>query len=292
MKVRIIANPVAGGGRGKDLAEALCRALEGKVADVELVLTQKAGDNKIEAGKPGADCVVAVGGDGSVNEVVNGLGDTGAILAILPSGTANVVARELSLPHEPEALATLIAKEQMRWMDVGRCGEHRFMLGAGAGLDAAITLAVSGQRGKKSSLSKWVGPTVKTVFSYSYPRFRVVADDKIVSENAQYAIVGNCRYSAGVFPATPIAKIDDGLLDVCVMENLSLLHLASILATVWHPAHIRRKDILYVQCSSVSFEAVSDERVPLQVDGDPWGDLPASFDVVPKAIQVIAPAPS
>ncbi len=289
MRVRVIANPVAGGGRGKTMAEALCRALQGKVDDVTLVLTRKAGDNKVEASKPGADCVVAVGGDGSVNEVVNGLKDTDSTLAVLPAGTANVVARELKIPPDPQAVAALIVDQQLRWMDVGLHGTQRFLLGAGAGFDAAVVKAVSSQRGGKSSFFKWVAPTLNTVRTYSFPSFRVIADGEEVTRTVQYAIVGICRYSAGVLPTTPKAKIDDGLLDLCLYHELSFTRLLRLLATVWNPNHINRGDITYLQCRSVDFQPLSNEEVPLQVDGDPAGSIPAKFTILPKAVQVVAP---
>ena len=289
MNVRIIANPVAGGGRGRRMAEALQDYLRGKVGEVELVLTKQAGDNEPEAARPGADIVVAVGGDGSINEVVNGLRESEAALAILPAGTANVVARELGIPTDPEAVGAMICDGHFRDMDAGVRDGRRFMLGAGAGLDAAIAESVSQQRGRKSSLSKWVGPSIKTILRYSFPAFRVVADDEVICEAGQYAIIGNCRYSAGVFPATPEAKIDDGLLDICILQNLNPLRLIGLLPSVRTGRHIRRKDVIYRQFRSLELSPVSDERVPFQVDGDPGGQLPVSVCVEPKAVRVIAP---
>jgi diacylglycerol kinase (ATP) len=289
MNVRVIANPIAGGGKGKIMAEALTRALEGKGKSVELVLTKQAGDNRTAASRSGADCVVAVGGDGSINEVVNGLAGTEAMLAILPAGTANVVARELSIPGDPMRVAEMIANPRPRWMDAGLFGGQRFLLGAGAGLDAAISERVSGQRGKRSSKLRWVWPTVSTILGYSFPKIRVTVDGLLISDQAEYAIVGNCRYSAGVFPATPNAKIDDGLLDVCVFRDLRPWRILHTLPAVWSGGHIRRKDVTYIQGKKVAFHSADDSEVPFQVDGDPRGHLPAEFSIEPRAVQVLAP---
>ena len=271
------------------MAETLCQALQGRVETVDLILTTKAGESRAAANRPGADCVVAVGGDGSVNEVANGLGESDTLLAILPAGTANVVARELRIPSDPAALAALIAARQVRWMDVGVHGDRRFLLGAGAGLDAAVAERVARQRGKRSSLSKWVWPSIATVRTYTFPEFRVIVDGHVLTDRAQYAIVGNCRYSAGIFPATPEARIDDGLLDVCVLQNLGLLRLLGLLSSARRGTHIHRKDVVYRQGRSVELRPLSDERVPLQVDGDAASHLPAVFGVIPKAVQVVAP---
>jgi diacylglycerol kinase (ATP) len=289
MNVRIIANPVAGGGRGRRMAEALRDALDAKVSEVELVLTKQAGDNEPEAARPGADIVVAVGGDGSVNEVVNGLKGTEAALAILPAGTANVVSRELRIPKDPEAVAAMIIAGHTREMDAGLRDGRRFMLGAGAGLDAAITEAVSQQRGKKSNLMKWVGPSIKTCLSYDFPKFKVIADGDVLCDEGQYAIIGNCRYSAGVFPATPEARIDDGLLDVCILQNLSVARLIGLLPSVARGRHILRKDVIYKQFKTLEITPNTDQTIPFQVDGDPGGCLPVNIGIEPRAVRVICP---
>lgn len=289
MRVRVIANPVAGGGRGKAVAESLASALDRRGETVDLFLTSKAGDAKQSASEGGFDCVVAVGGDGSVNEIVNGLTDLDVQLAILPMGTANVVARQLHIPREPEAVADLVAAGHTRRMDVGLIGEERFLLGVGAGLDAAIAEEVSRHRGTRSGLSKWVMPSVKTCLSYRFPKIRAVVDGSDLGADTQYAIVGNCRNSAGVFPATPKAKIDDGLLDVCLFRRLNAVRLMVLAATIWRGRFIEHKDVTYVQAKQVELYPASEETVPLQVDGDPAGSLPAAIRVNDAPINVVCP---
>lgn len=289
MKIRIIANPVSGGGRGKTMAQTLQDLLNDVLGGTELILTQKAGDASVEAARPGADCIVAVGGDGTINEIVNGMQGTDATLAILPMGTANVVARELGIPRDPQAVAKLIADQHLRSMDVGIADGRRFLLGAGAGFDAAVAQAVSEQRGRSSSYLKWLRPILSTCFTYSYPEIRVIVDGQTVSETAQYAIVGNCRYSAGIFAATPKAKIDDGMLDVCLMHNLNLLRLVRIGLQLRHARFLDRKDVTYVQGKHVVLKPASEEPVPLQIDGDPAGCIPAEFRVAPRALRVVVP---
>ena len=291
MNVRIIANPIAGGGRGRILADALHANLQSRVDFVELILTKQAGDNEKEAQRPGADCVVAVGGDGSVNEVVNGIRGTTAALGILPAGTANVVAAELKIPSDPMVVANLIADTQHRIMDAGIHNNRRFLLGAGAGLDAAIVKHVSERRGKRSGLTKWVFPSIKTSLSYTFPRMRVEIDGQTVSEEGQYVIIGICRYSAGVFPATPLAKIEDGLFDVCVFTKLNPLKLATIAVTAPFGRHIRRRDVVHLTGQHVRLTPAEDGEVPLQIDGDPAGLLPAEFTIEHQAVRVIAPKP-
>jgi len=271
------------------MAEALERHLQGSVDAVELSLTKKAGDASALAGKAGADCVVAVGGDGTINEIANGMRDTDATLAILPMGTANVVARELGIPRDTEAVAKIIVRHHVRSMDVGIAGGRRFLLGAGAGFDAAVAHAVSERRGRSSNYLKWIGPVVSKTLSYSYPEIKVVVDGSEVSGTAQYAIVGNCRYSAGVFQATPRAKIDDGLLDICLMHDLNLMRLMALALQLRDGRFLERDDVTYLQGKLVELSPASDEPVPLQIDGDPAGYLPGEFGIAEKALRVVVP---
>jgi diacylglycerol kinase family enzyme len=202
-------------------------------------------------------------------------------------GTANVVARELRLPCDPEGSARLIASGLTRSMDLGYHGGRRFLLGGGAGIDAAVVKVVSENRGRRSGLRHWVGPALREGWDYAHPRMCVMVDGKLVGEDVQYAIVGNCRYSAGVFPATPKAQIDDGLLDVCLLRNLGRRRLLTLAFTVWNPSFIEHVDVRYAQGRDVEIRPLNGVPIPLQIDGDPRGTLPADFSIRPRALTVI-----
>ena len=288
MNVRIIANPISGGGRGRHLGETMCGALRSRGVESDLLITSRAGEAREEAAKPGYDCVVSVGGDGTTNEVANGIAGTGAMLAILPLGTANVVARQLGIPQSAEAVAELIVRNQSKTMDVGLYQGRRFLLGAGAGPDAAIVAEIHASRGKRLGISGYYLPTLRVLSRYVWPAIRVVVDGEALCEDGHYAIVANCRFSAGVFRFTPKASVEDGLLDVCVMRGLSMPRLAVHAVASWLPGFTERAGVLYRQGRDVSLEAAEGE-VLLQVDGDPAGRIPATFSVEPRALRVIAP---
>ena len=290
-RVHIIANPVAGGGRGRVVARSLATALEQRGIDVSLFETVQAGDARAEAGRCDAAIIAVVGGDGTLNEVLNGLpGRCAASVAICPVGTANVVARELGMRPDPGFVAEAIAAGGIRAMDIGLHGPRRFLLGAGAGLDAAVTKAVQESRGRKSSLLKWALPAIRVVLSYTWPRVRVTVDGEVIASSASYVIVGNCRYSAGVFPATPRADTADGLLDVCALSNLSIPRLLWLLANVWRPSFVEKPWIAYRQGREINLEPAECEvHAFLQVDGDPAGAIPASFNVAEWRVNMIVP---
>jgi YegS/Rv2252/BmrU family lipid kinase len=230
-----------------------------------------------------------VGGDGSVNEVANGLRDPDARLAILPLGTANVVARELGIPRDPAHVAQLIADGATRSVDAGRYGARRFLLGVGAGLDAAVVEEVHRTRGKSLSYASYVRPVLRVLWRYNFPKMRVTVDGVRLSDDAEYAIVGNCRYSAGVLALTPRAKLDDGLLDVCLFSALTVPRLARLALAAYRPGFAERRDLIYAQGREVEILPQGNERVPFQVDGDPGGEAPLTLTVEASAIRVVAP---
>lgn len=292
VRICVISNPVAGGGLGNRRARALRACLERLGHEVDVRVTEAAGDAErlaAAAVPEGFDCFVATGGDGTANEMVNGLGDCGIPFTVLAVGTANVVARQFKIPRNPEQLADMINQQRTEPMDLGLAQGRRFLLGAGAGLDAAITAKVKRLRGRTSSLWIWVRPAIETILTYRYPEVRVTVDGKVLSAHAQYAIVGNCIYSAGVFPSTPLARTDDGLLDVCLIHNITPLKCVAMAMHVWYPSFIERADVSYAQGKEVCFEPAGEEGAPLQIDGDPAGSLPASFSVLSSAARIIVP---
>lgn len=289
--VHIIANPVAGGGKGIVQANALLSALEERDVTVQLFCTEKAGDARAEAAVATADIIAVVGGDGTLNEVLNGLPEgTYTALAILPVGTANVVARELGMAPDAQYVADRIVAGEVVAMDVGLHEAQRFLLGAGAGLDAAVAHAVHLGRGKKSSLIRWVLPALRVVWQYDYPKIRVVVDGAEVASDAEYVIIGNCRYSAGVFPATPHAEIGDHRLDICVMRKLTWARLLWLMVRVWRPDFIKASWIDYRQGQEICLTpATPGDSVLMQIDGDPAGHIPATFSVAEWSVRMIHP---
>lgn len=290
MRVHIIANPASGGGRGAAMAEAFRRELDARGEDVVLTVTKRAGDGESVAAHSDAECLVSVGGDGTANEVLNGLDGRDVSLAILPMGTANVVARELGLNAKPSRLADLIAHQTVRRVDVGVVNGRRFLLGAGAGLDAAVTKRVHEASSGGGGYARWIAPAIRTVLQFNHAPIRVTVDGETITETSEYVVIGNCRFSAGVFPVTRRASVTDGKLDVCAMGRLSIPKIAWLGAAVWMPRFPERRDVVYRQGKLIELEAASELAVPLQVDGDPAGFLPARCTVEPCAVSIIAPS--
>lgn len=289
MRIRLIVNPIAGRGNGLYLAKRLENYLVARGVKTETVRTNQKGDALLAAAQQDVDCVVVVGGDGTVNEVANGIGGTGIPMALLPAGTANAIARELHIPKNPETLGELILRNQTRTIDAGLCGNRRFLLCGGAGPDAAVIHYVHQKRTGRLGVTGYFLPVLLVMFKYSFPSFRVILDDHEIFEDIQYAVVANCKYSAGIFPATREASVTDGLLDLVMFHNLNTLRLTGYAARSFFGSLAATKNVIYKKVKTVSLEPLEEKCVPFQVDGDPAGFLPVAIHIEPSSIRIIAP---
>ena len=263
-KLKLIMNPIAGGGYALKILPEVLRILERNAYDVELFKTSMRGDAQKSAADPSDDCqvVVAMGGDGTVNEVVNGVLDSGrdVSVGIIPIGTANVLARELSVPIDYEKSCNIIIKGNTKRMDVGR-DEHRyFFLMSGVGFDAEVLKLLESSRTGGISMLTYTIPILKTFWNYDFPRFLVEVDGKPLGEGAGFMLVSNTRRYTGPFIITNQFRI----------------------------AH-RFDDVTYVRGKEVNVQSLHHKNVPYQMDGDSGGILPQKFTVVPAALSILAP---
>ena len=223
MKVLIVVNPIAGGGAAARGAEQLVRLLGGRGHAVESFSTRhpaEAGERVRKRESEGdLDRIVVAGGDGTVNDILNGLEDPSRIpLAHLAYGTANMLARELRIPREPSALAALVERGTCRRLDLGRAGSRRFLLVASSGFDAMVTRAISRTRRGTLGYPGYARPILHALRRYRAPQLCVSVDGAEPLPGA-LAIVSNIRNYGGIFSVANRARPDSGVLDVCVFSG-------------------------------------------------------------------------
>jgi YegS/Rv2252/BmrU family lipid kinase len=286
----IIGNPKAGRNRGKDRLKRCAEILRSGGLHVEVWPTERPQHATELASLAGARLVVAAGGDGTVNEVVNGL-ETDATLGILPLGTANVLARELGLPLDPEGACERILTGAAFRMDVGVAtddagNERRFACMAGIGFDAEVVDEVGSRL--KRYLRSLAFPLValKVYLRNDRPDLRIKDGD--TTHVVQYAVVANGQYYGGDFETAEDASLMSGELQVVLVEKVGRLMRPDVLA------HILAKKPLDRTMKSFASRGVLAEslaargaQVPVQIDGEVWGSLPMSFRIGPAAVEVI-----
>jgi YegS/Rv2252/BmrU family lipid kinase len=294
-RARIIANPRSGGLRlplALNQLNQVAAALTEAGLPVEVCLTKRPGHARKlarEAVRAGMEMVVAAGGDGTVNDVIQELAGHDTALGVLPLGTVNVWARETGIPLSLPDAARVLLYGARRRVDLGRAGTRYFLMMAGIGFDAEVARRV------EQSLLKRIGlklldylTTVGVLGVTQKPvRVRIRRDGRGREVSALMVVIGNTRLYGGALTFTRHAVADDGWLDVVVVGGGGLVYRLGILRNALLRRPRRGPRVRYHQARSIRLEA--DEPLPVQVDGEVVGTLPMSFSVAPLALTVIVP---
>jgi diacylglycerol kinase (ATP) len=252
--------------------------------------TSHAGEAEIlarRAVKEGFQKIVAAGGDGTINEVVNGLAGSDATLGLLPIGTVNVFAMELGLPSNNLGQCwDIIQSDSTRLVDLPSANDKYFVQLAGVGLDAQVVKETS------AVLKRNFGPlsyliSAAQVATRRPPRLFLESEDTSVTEGS-FVLVGNGRRYGGPFPFFKQAVIDDGLLDVIVFKQLGYLEIIKYLQDVFFSSAIRLPEVEYFQTRGL--RVFSDQDVPVELDGELAGQCPVEFKMHAHTLRVLAPA--
>lgn len=303
-----IVNPAAGrrdGGAGWRSVEAALR--KANVA-FDTVQTRAAGDATglaMQAVRDGHRRLIAVGGDGSVNEIVQGVMDAGladtreVTLALAPHGTGNDWARSIAMPLDPRGIARTIAAGRTMLHDVGvidfpaepQTRRRWFINVAGAGYDAVVTSRVP--RPVPSAVT-YLKIALEGLVTYRSPEFRVRADGDVIEGRLLLVFVANARYCGNRMHVAPTASMDDGLLDVLAVRELSLLRVLPKLVKLYGGRILGDPAVRHLRAARIRIE--TDPPVIVQADGQVLPQTPAEFSVLRRAIRVVTgpdgPAPA
>jgi diacylglycerol kinase (ATP) len=293
MQTCVILNPHAGTVQDAKMVEAVAQRL----GDITLRCTERPGDAQHlarEAAEQGCEFVVAAGGDGTINEVVNGLANhfERVVLGVLPVGTGNDFARSIGMPTEIDAAVDLLLSQQTRPLDVVRVSSDalRYFINVSAGgfsglVDEKLTEELKRSWGPLAYLRSAAEALPDLTDYHTLLSF----DDGEQHEIRTYNIVvANARYVAGGIPIAPQARIDDGLVDVLVVPAASMPQLALLVPQILLGQHLDSNLIIFRRARKVRVE--SRPGMWFNADGELVGNQPASFEVLPKALRVVVGA--
>ncbi len=290
-KVRVICNPSSGGGT-YDLDR-----LRDKLDGLEPDWVETGGkEDAVEAAREWRNgLLIVAGGDGTINDVVNGLGRAGfpedVTLALLPSGTGNDLAATLAIPEDPDEAVEVIRQSRTRTLDTARVssggvGEHFFINVATGGLGAQISDANDKQlKGKWGKLS-YLRASLEVSRNFDVREVALTLDGEERLVRAVNIAVGNCRYAGGGWPAAPRANPEDGLLDVVVIEDIGLKELLTLTPSALAGIdYLDQEGVFSTRAREIRVE--TEPGLVFTVDGEVIGDEPAEFTVLPRTLKVV-----
>lgn len=294
-KVTLISNPKTGRYASRRIRpiQELASQLESAGVAVDLKLTAGPGDATnlaARAARNGSSDVIVAGGDGTINEAIQGLAGTDARLGILPRGTANVLARELGLPIDDQEAIAIAAQGKSRKIYLGLAinettnEQRHFILMAGIGLDASVVERV------QPSLKKRIGKGAFWISGFSHlatwnpqPFTLEINGDKYT---ATFATIGKAARYGGDLAITPGARLDKPEFEVCIIQTSSRMRYLRLLSQAMRSGMPRDKpEVCFVTTTTV--KAHGDAAV--QIDGELLGHLPMRFEIAPHSLEVIVP---
>lgn len=291
-KALLISNPKTGryGTRRRPQLESVCDYLRAQNVAVELVSTKAPGDATTlatEATANGFNEVIVSGGDGTINEVLQGLMGSDLKLGILPTGTGNVLARELKLPLDAKGAAEVIARGRVRKIYPGCVtnGQHEskryFLLMAGIGLDATVIKRVHPGLKKRIGKAAFWYSGLSQLAEWQPIPFEIEIDGQ--TYEATFAVIGKAAGYGGELAVTPRARIDQPEFEICVIESRSRLRYLRLLSSAMRGGIPASKNgIRFFHAT----HARARGNTAVQIDGELLGNLPMSFEIAPQTIDV------
>ena len=294
-----VLNPEAGKGAGRKVGILLEQLLPGFGKSHELVRTERAGHATEIARSTTSPFVVAVGGDGTLNEVANALVGSQKTIGIIPAGSGNDFIRSIGIPRSVQLALECLKTGRGRVIDAGRvqtgkdvngsiqdAPERYFVNGVGIGFDASVARRVSEIKHLRGTLL-YLLAVLQTLGKYKSPEFHGTTDDRTWRSRELLVAAGNGRCAGGGFYLTPEARVDDGLLDVCIIDDVSIPRILRLIPTVLGGKKVQDECVTYLRSKGLALR--SSDVFNVHADGEIVGREVNSVKVgiVPSALCVV-----
>jgi diacylglycerol kinase (ATP) len=293
-RARVVLNPSSGRERGPEHVELLTTKLKHRYDDVTIVVTSGDGDAERAATiavADGCDALFVAGGDGTLNEAMNGLVTAGGlaemVVGIVPFGTGNDFAAALGIPLETEPALEILLEGRERAVDLGEVNGRVFVNTSGGGFIAEVSAAVTPQLKTIAGRLAYLIGGAQVLFEFEKVGASVtLSPGPVQVSRSLYAFaVCNSRLIAGGRLIAPNALIDDGMLDVCLIEAMSAIEFVALARKVADGEHVKDPRVLYYQAQSVRVEL--DRAVHVNTDGEVFEDTRCDYRVLPGAARFL-----
>jgi diacylglycerol kinase (ATP) len=299
----MIVNPRSGGRLSDKSWAALVGPLTDGLGPFDVRFTEAAGHARVlaqEEATAGRELIVAFGGDGTISEVANGILMAGAPahLGIIPRGTGGDFRRSVDLPHDLAEAASHVRKSSPRVIDVGRArfvghdGDQQltrhFVNVASFGFSADVATRANASSKRFGGKLSFLGATVRTLMAFANPEVMVSVDGgEPRRRTVLLGAIGNGRYFGGGMHISPESCLDDGLLDLVIVSEISVLGIATKINRLYEGTHLAMKEVATTRARRVEIAPVDPAaQIPIELDGETPGRLPATFEVLPAALSL------
>mgnify|MGYP001564258506 CR=1 FL=1 len=296
----IIVNPSSGKGKGSRTAAAVAELVRQHGVDVEVRHTAASGDAEriaraaMASGTRPLRCVVACGGDGTVQEIANALadarsslGDACPTLGLAPAGRCNDFARAFRIPTDPAAMADILVNGHALPADLGRVNGRYFCTVATAGVDAEVSSFVDTMRMPLRGTLAYLYGAIRVLIRYRPYDMTITGDFGVIERPVLLASTANTSCYGGAIRIAPDADPTDGLLDLCVIDRVTRLRAIALIPALLAGKHGRCPAVHFLRTQRLTIES----RRPLELwaDGERIARTPATIEVVPAALRVLQP---
>lgn len=292
-KARIIYNPTSGREVFKKELPAVLERLEIAGYETSAHATTCEGD-ATDAARAAVDrkydLIVAAGGDGTINEVINGIAEQAyrPKLGIIPGGTTNDFARALNIPRDIHKAVDIILTDQSMFLDIGKVNGHYFMNIAGGGKLTELTYDVPSKLKTMLGHLAYYVKGIEMLPSLKPIRTKIEYDGNVIDEDIMLFLVANTNSVGGFEKLAPDARLNDGNFDLLILRKTNLADFIRIATLALRGLHLENDNIIYVQAKDI--KVTTDEKMQLNIDGEFGGLLPGEFVNLQQHIELLVPA--
>lgn len=268
-KIAFIINPMSGTGKKENLPSLISDDLDAAFFEYEIVFTRERGDGTVLAKQfieKGFNVIVAVGGDGTVNEVASALIDTECILGIVPIGSGNGLARHLEIPMNTKKAIQLLNVSEPIKMDYGLVNGRPFFCTCGTGFDAYVSTEFA--KGEKRGIMSYIEKIVTGYFSYKSQNYHIVGEGIDLNAKAFVLTFANASQWGNNAYIAPQASVQDGKMDISIMSNFPIIAIPTLALQLF--AKTIDKDLFMTTLRSSDIKLFREEEGPFHYDGEPY----------------------
>lgn len=290
MDILFIVNPTAGKGRAKKLVPVIENECKKYGVDFEIKYTNAPGDGTSIAAwgvEQGYKKIIAVGGDGTVNEVMNGMAESNAALGVIPGGSGNDFIRSISNHKNIEDIIYDNISGKIEKADLGICNGKYFINVASGGFDGEVTIETAKVKKIFSGSTAYIVALLKIIFKYKGRRLKVEIDDLSFEGNTLLVAVANGRYYGGGMLPAPRAVINDGYFDICHIKHLAIMKMLVLFPKFMKGKHENIKEVTMYRGKRVRLEC--SEPLAVNFDGEITRAREVEFKIIPNGINIVVP---